>query len=338
MASFSTVFGVLALIIIGLVVLRRRIAKGWITPDDVNKHAVKLSKEDVVVITGGNTGLGFQTALDLAQRGATIVLACRDSVSGGRAANWIRVCTRNDNVEYIYCDLASLKSVRAFAGALKTKHKNVYALICNAGVWVPMEQKHHTDDGYEIHFGVNHLSHLLLIQLLLPNMKQTGNGSRVVLVSSSLLKNGLIDMETKDFVHQGRIAKKKSFAPTGYCDSKLMNALTCRQLAKELAVSNTTTVVVCPGFCKTDLGRNVKTSMLMAQLMKMFQRSAIQGAQNIIFAAVQDSRQLTSGEMYKDGKVAEEETQRVLEMAAQQQKFWELSMELIREGGDRLYT
>jgi len=120
-----------------------------------------------------------------------------------------------------------------------------------------------------------------VLVLSIPLMEQSGTeDGRIVIVSSSLCKSGKIDLQKRDFVHDGRVLEadaKKSFAPLGYCDSKLMNMLTCRELAAaKLQGSNVSTYAVSPGLCKSKLGRNVQVptykKMLMVPLMRLFQR------------------------------------------------------------------
>ena len=384
--------------------LRRRISRNWLAVSspsalttinnnnnnnnndnkNTNYNQKLLTPQHICIITGGNTGLGYETARNLAKRGGTIVLACRNIESGERAARNIRRDTGNERVSARELDLASLDSVRNFAkgfgGADKAAsavtitanndcnntHRpgeeggGIYALICNAGVWMPMEQKAKTQDGYEIHFGINHLGHFLLIQNMIPHMQKTSGikgSSRIVIVSSSLLKSGKVDLKSREFVYCGRgnrdgvattmkdddltIKEKKgknnsSFAPTGYCDSKLMNTLTCRQLALHLEGTNITTYAVSPGFCRSQLGRHVHMpfykKMLLWPIFRVIQRSPVQGAENIIFATMEDESKMVNGAMYQDGKVAEEETRFVDGLGEEVQKgLWELSQELVTD-------
>jgi hypothetical protein len=118
--------------------------------------------------------LGHEAALDLAQRGGTVVLACRNMEAGRRAADSIRSLAHNDDVHCMELDLSSFDSIRKFASEVKRRYSSIYAVVCNAGVWIPMEQQKKTKEGYEIHFGVNHLGHFLLIQDLIPHMIQRG--------------------------------------------------------------------------------------------------------------------------------------------------------------------
>lgn len=111
----------------------------------------------------------------------------------------------------------------------------------------------------------NHLGHFALIQELIPHLEVCTDDSRIIIVSSSLCKSGKIDLNKRDFIYNQRVIepgeKKPSFAPTGYCDSKLMNMLTCH----ELDGSNIITYAVSPGFCSSELGRNVQTPIYKIQ-------------------------------------------------------------------------
>ena len=290
--------------------LRRKISKKWI---DCRTVDCDLTGK-VIVITGGNTGIGYETAKDLSRRNGTIVLGCRDVNTGQDAADAITQSTGN-KVDCLELDLASLKSVRSFIAQVQEVHPSVNTLICNAGVWVPMENERKTKDGFEIHFGINHLSHLLLCKGLTEQLAKSGDG-RIVFVSSSLSKSGKINFDTKDFVHDGRQensdAKKKSFAPTAYCDTKLMNAVTCRYLSTVLPPT-ITTYAICPGFCRSKLGRHVSMpfykKMVAAPIMSLIQRTAIQGSQNSIFAVIEDKEKLINGGFYRDGEISKDHTE-----------------------------
>ena len=331
----STAIAVGSALTAGGYLLRRRISKNWIIPSSIPPK--KFTKDQTIVITGGNTGLGYEVAKYLSSYGAKVILACRNLETGQNAALQIRECTSNNDVECMKLDLSSLESVRTFATELKTRNENIYALICNAGVWQPdVDDK--TNDGFEIHFGVNHLGHFALIQELLPHMKVCTDDCRIIIVSSSLCKSGKIDLDKRDFIYNQRViepGEKKSFAPTGYCDSKLMNMLTCRELSWKLDGSNITTYAVSPAFCSSQLGRNVQMPIykkaLMTPLMRLFQRSSQQGALNIIYTVTEDKDKLESGAMYSDGDIWEEGETMIESLDDEQKGLWELSEELIKE-------
>lgn len=334
--------------------LRHRLSRNWI--DYRTRGPTDLSGK-VIIVTGANVGIGYESAKDFARRNGTVVLACRDVAKGTEAAESIKKLTGNDDVECLPVDLASLSSVRAFASTLTARYPSICALVCNAGVWVPMEEGRKTADGFEIHFGINHLGHLALIRSVVAHMAKSKADGRVVLVSSGLLRSGRLDLDGQDFVHEGRKVRvaaggdddgdndeKKtkerkghaSFAPTGYCDSKLMNALTVRHVAAMLGNSapHVTAYAVCPGFCRTSLGRNVKfplyKKLMFTPVMLLIQRTSVQGAQNVIHATLEDKEHLKSGEMYRDGEVAKEETEYVDSLGKDVPRMlWELSEKLV---------
>jgi len=357
MVLSTAVGGIAALLASGGYLLRRKISRNWITRSSImmiaaqNQNQQQLTKDQTIIITGGNTGLGYETAKDLATIPSIgkIILACRNVDAGKRAALQIRKHSGNENVGCMKLDLSSLESVREFAKELKAREDDtkVCALICNAGVWMPPEeeggvQKKKTWEGFEVHFGVNHLGHFALIQSLLPLMEQSGmEDGRIIIVGSLLCKSGKIDLQKRDFVYDGRIPGadgKRSFAPMGYCDSKLMNMLTSRELAARLheSKSNITTYCVSPGFCQSQLVRNTQVpfykSILMRPLMRFFQRSSNQGAQNIIFTVTEDKSKLVSGAMYQDGVIWEDGVKLLDTLGDDLQKgLWDLSEELIKE-------
>lgn len=313
--------------------LRRRISRNWI---DMRSTPPMDLNNQVIVITGGNVGLGYETAKDLALRKARVVLGCRDVTKGQEAVTKIQEATGNDTVECLELDLASLASVRTFCSNIKSKYPPLHALVLNAGVWYPMDEHKKTSDGFEIHFGVNHLAHVEMARLLTDHMSKEP-GTRIVFVSSTLSKMGKIDFETQDFVVDGRQPsedEKKSFAPTGYCDSKLMNAITCRYMASTFLPPHVQTYAVCPGFCRSSLARNVNFGLvkkiMIAPIMLMVQRTTVQGAQNIIFTTVGDS--LVNGGFYRDGEIAKEVTEHADSLGSDApEKLWKLSEKLAAE-------
>lgn len=332
--------------------LRRSVSRKWI--DYRSSQRDKDLTGQVYVVTGGNSGLGYEAAKDLAERGATVVIACRDMEKGYEAMESIMHATENPDVECIELDLGSLASVREFVKIIQ-RHKQystITGLILNAGVWVPPTETADTDDseaepltsspmktqdGYEIHFGVNHLGHFLLANSLVENVKKSGDG-RIVFVASSLLKSGKLNFEAYDHIYNAREippGEKKGFAPPGYCDSKLFNALTCKQLATILP-PEVTTYSVSPGFCRSSLSRHTTMGMavkiLAAPLMMLIQRTTVQGAQNIVFAALEDKKNLTSGATYADGEISKESTKHIDSFGIKGPKsLWAVSDMLVKD-------
>jgi NAD(P)-dependent dehydrogenase (short-subunit alcohol dehydrogenase family) len=213
--------------------------------------ADRIPRQDgrTIVITGANTGVGFETAKMLAERGATVVLACRDPGRARQATERIAAAAPGANLDTITLDLASLTSVRAAAAELRSRHRAVDVLINNAGVmWVPKSQ---TADGFEMHFGTNHLGHFaftgLVLDLLLPVA-----GSRVVVLSSPAHRLGRIDFD--DLPYNQRYRPNPA-----YSRSKLANLLFAQMLQDKLsqAYALTTAVATHPGGARTELNRHL---------------------------------------------------------------------------------
>lgn len=200
------------------------------------------------VVTGANTGLGFETARVLAERGATVVLACRDPERAARAATRLGAAGPDGTVSVVELDLASLDSVRRAAGELRARHPRLDLLINNAGLMSPSFQR--TADGFELQFGVNHLGHFALTGLLLDRLLAVP-GSRVVTVSSIAHRQGEIDFDD--------LPSERGYRwMAAYAQSKLANLLFTYQLQRRLAAAGAATIAVAahPGNAKTDLIRH----------------------------------------------------------------------------------
>jgi len=326
MVSYAvTSVGVLGL---GLYLLRRWRSSKWGLCT-----STRVLTGQVIVITGANSGLGAEAAKDFAKRGATVILACRSFENTKDILKDIRVSTGNNDVHYMHLDLANLESVREFSVEVAAKYPVIYALVCNAGVWLPMDKHMKTSDGFEIHAGVNHLGHFLLTNLLLDKLEESAP-SRVVVVSSSLQSSGKLDFTTYDHFQEGRQPdpNSKSFAPTGYCDSKMMNALFTKELSVRLAGKGVTSVCLCPGWCYTQLARHVNIpfykKILFLPIAFMFMRSAARGAQNIIQAVVEEEQNLISGGFYRECKLASKENAKLEEKSEVGLQLWEISEKL----------
>ncbi len=200
-----------------------------------------------VIITGANTGIGRETALDLARRGARVIIACRDENKALDALNYIKSGSANENVVFKQLDLASLSSVRRFASEVLREEERIDVLINNAGVMFTPHLL--TEDGFEMQFGVNHLGHFLLTMLLLDRIKDTPN-SRIVNVSSLAHMPGYLDF--KDMMWE----KNYSWM-LAYCRSKLANIMFTNELARQLEGTGVTVYSLHPGSIRTELVRHV---------------------------------------------------------------------------------
>src|SRR6478672_5325096 len=178
------------------------------------------------VITGANTGLGFETAKALAARGAGVVLAVRNLDKGRSAVEKITAAVPGAELELQELDLGSLESVRAAADDLRNKHDRIDLLINNAGVMYPPKET--TKDGFELQFGTNHLGHFALTGLLLDRLLPVP-GSRVVTVSS-------IGHRINAAIHFDDLQWEHSYSRVGgYGQSKLANLLFTYELQRRLS-------------------------------------------------------------------------------------------------------
>jgi NAD(P)-dependent dehydrogenase (short-subunit alcohol dehydrogenase family) len=201
------------------------------------------------VITGANTGLGFETAAALAGRGTRVVLAVRNLEKGKQATARITAATPGAEVELQELDLTSLESVRAAAAQLRSDHDRIDLLINNAGVmYTP---KSTTKDGFELQFGTNHLGHFAFTGLLLDRLLPVA-GSRVVTVSS-------MGHRIRAAIHFDDLQWERRYSRVGaYGQSKLANLLFTYELERRLAPHGTTIAVAAhPGGSNTELMRNL---------------------------------------------------------------------------------
>ncbi|MGM1059028.1 SDR family NAD(P)-dependent oxidoreductase [Saccharothrix sp. Mg75] len=232
----------------------------------------------VAVVTGANTGLGFETARRLAERGASVVLAVRDPEKGERAAARI-----DGDVSVRELDLTSLDSVRAAAAGLRATHPRIDLLINNAGVMYTPKQT--TRDGFEVQFGTNHLGHFALTGLLLDLLLPVP-GSRVVTVSST-------GHRIRAAIHFDDLQWERSYSRVAaYGQSKLANLMFSYELQRRLAAHGTTTAVAAhPGISGTDLARNAPavTRRLITWLAPVVGQPASAGALPTLRAATDPS-------------------------------------------------
>ena len=210
-----------------------------------------------VIITGANTGIGKETAIDMAKRQARVIMACRSVERGEKAAKEVRKASGSIKVEFRQLDLASLASVRRFCEHVLKEESHIDILINNAGIMSCPYWK--TEDGFEMQFGVNHLGHFLLTNLLLDRLKKAP-AARIVNVSSLAYKrtNG---------INFDDINSEQSYIPrAAYSQSKLANILFTRSLAKRLEGTRVTANSLHPGVICTELGRHMSKLKIVSIL------------------------------------------------------------------------
>ena len=229
------------------------------------------------LVTGANTGLGFETSKVLAAKGARVLMACRNEDKARKAMERIRMAVPGANLSYVHLDQADIGSVHDCAHRVIADEPRLDVLVNNAGVMFPPLQR--TAQGHELQFGVNHLAPFALTGLLLPKLAET-TGSRVVITSSLAHKGGNIDWDDLD-------AHKSYKRTQRYSDSKLMNLLHLLELDRRLkAAGSTVTACAChPGFAKTDLDRHSGFFRVFFPLAGVIFNSAAQGAWPTLQAA-----------------------------------------------------
>ncbi|KAK6492138.1 retinol dehydrogenase 12 [Huso huso] len=241
------------------------------------------------IVTGANTGIGKETAWDLARRGARVILACRDMEKAKDAANDIINDTGSNTVIPCKLDLADTKSICEFAEHIYNMEKTVSILINNAGI--AMCPYSTTTDGFEMQFGVNHLGHFFLTFLLLDLLKQS-TPARIINLSSSTHSMGKIQFDD--------LTSEKSYHPVkAYVQSKLANVLFTRELARRLEGTGVTVYAVDPGVVYTRAIRHMKSFIQM--FVKAFQfliRTPAEGAYTTLYCAVTPELAKESGGYY----------------------------------------
>jgi NAD(P)-dependent dehydrogenase (short-subunit alcohol dehydrogenase family) len=210
----------------------------------------------VVVVTGGNAGIGKEAAVVLARDGATVAITARDAARGAAALDEIRqrADRTDDGVAVLALDLSSFASVRGFAADLLDRYDRLDVLLNNAGL--VLRDRRETAEGFEMTFGVNHLGHFLLTGLVLDRLRATP-GARVVNVSSHAHKQARRGL---DFDDLQSTRKYRGFSV--YSRTKLANILFTRELARRLDGSGVTANALHPGFVASSFGRDGDTGRL----------------------------------------------------------------------------
>lgn len=270
----------------------------------------------IAIVTGSNTGIGKETARDLARRGATVVLACRDVKKAEAAKADIEVSTGSKLVSVMELDLGSMDSVRAFARRFGETHEKLHLLVNNAGLWTTKRST--TKDGFETTFGVNHLGTFLLTTELVPLLEASAP-SRVVVLSSGLHYRGKMVWDDLQF------ERRKFDGPTAYNQSKLANVLFANALARRLEKKGVTVSSVHPGVVATELARDYPK--ILVKLFHLFLLSPEEGARCSLHVATSPELDGKTG-LYFEKSKPKVAAKAALDVDAQE-KLWALSEELV---------
>lgn len=244
--------------------------KHW-TSNDIDDQTGR-----VAIVTGANSGIGYETARALAHKGATVVLACRNPEKAEAARDRLLAESPRGQVEFVPLDLSALDSVQAFAETFTSRHQRLDLLVANAGVMMPPTRSQ-TGDGFELQMGTNHLGHFALVGRLLPRLINTP-GSRVVVVSSLAHRNRRVDFDDLHWENR-RYSRWKS-----YGQSKLANLLFTYELQRRLQEAGMETIATAahPGWTSTNLQ---KDSALLRLFNPIFGMKPEQGALPSLYAA-----------------------------------------------------
>ncbi|XP_067674580.1 retinol dehydrogenase 12-like [Haliotis asinina] len=304
---------------------------------------VSLPRERIIVITGGNTGIGYETAKHIAMMGATVIIACR---SEQRATDAIR--RMNDEyhedkkngklkeghinedklpVDFMLLDLASLKSTMEFIEAFKSSGRKLHVLLCNAGLAVV--PRGHTEDGYETHFQVNYLSHFLIVAHLLPIMKTSGEDCRIVFTSSLAHKGARFDLEKAQAQNPSDYGRMRY-----YSNSKMYQIQHMFCLSRRLRGSDITVTSMHPGTVSTEITRNYSDMKCFSCLVSCLDsmkvlRTPYQGAVTLIDVAVNPKHKGVTDVYFVDCKSSS--IARLARNEQYQEDLWNYSVECLKQ-------
>ncbi|HLN15384.1 MAG TPA: SDR family oxidoreductase [Acidimicrobiales bacterium] len=278
-----------------------------------------------VVITGGNSGIGFETAVALATMGARTLITARNAERGKQALEDIKERSGSDQVALVVFDLASLASVRAGAAEILARCPQLHVLVNNAGLVLSKRQV--TVDGYEATLAINHLGPFLLTELLLDRLRESAP-SRIVNVSSTAHAGARRGMRFDDLQTEHGYR-----AMSVYGRSKLANILFTKELARRLEGTGVTANCLHPGLVATGYGHDGDTSGILEfsidKLARPFSIDQVAGAKTSVYLASSPDLDGVSGLYFVRSKPKQPKRQALDEAAAKQ--LWDVSEQLVAQ-------
>jgi retinol dehydrogenase 12 len=229
----------------------------------------------VALITGANTGIGLVTACEVAKAGYQVFIACRSAANGTAAVEKIKIASASNSVEPLVLDLGDFDSIRKCAAEFLSKQVPLQLLINNAGL---AGQKGFTKSGFELAFGVNHVGHFLLTQLLLDRIRESGPARIVTLASRAHIRTKGIDWDACQKPTRTLLGFKE------YADSKLANVLFSAELARRLSGTPISTYALHPGVVASDIWRKVPWPL--SAIVKRNMLSTEDGAKTSLYCAL----------------------------------------------------
>ncbi len=263
------------------------------------------------LVTGGNAGIGYATAMDLARRGGRVHIACRSKAKGEAAVTAIRAETGSDRVNLLHLDLADLASVRQCARDFTALGEPLHVLINNAGVG---GRRGITADGFELQFGVNHIGHFVLTRELLPILRESGQARVVTVASAAHYQVSGINFDAL------RSRTKSLIGMREYAVSKLCNVLFVDELARRLDGSDVTAYSLHPGVVASEMWHRVPWPARQILTRRML--TIEQGAQTSLYCATSYRIAGDSGKYFDKCQVTKPSEAVTPELAA---RLWEYS-------------
>lgn len=276
-----------------------------------------LMNNKLVVITGANSGIGYETTRALAQKGAFIVMVCRNEDKAESARKQIIEETGNTGLEIVLCDFSIQADILKAAEEINRQYDKIDVLINNHGFLA--SEKEETVDGLEMTFAVNHMGYFLFTKLLLEHIKAAHSG-RIINVASEAHKAGIFDPDN--------IQLKEGYSPwKAYGNSKLYNILFTKELANRLVDTNVTANCLHPGVVASNFAQSGGLfSKLFYTFAKPFLTSSAKGAETSIYLASSPEVEVANGVYFKNKKAATpSKTARNAEAA---KKLWDISEKL----------
>ncbi|MGZ5304429.1 MAG: SDR family oxidoreductase [Bacteroidia bacterium] len=269
--------------------------------------------QKIALITGGNAGIGKETAIGIAKTGATIIIGCRNEERGLAAVEEIKKASNNNNVDLLLIDLASFKSVRNAVKEFKERFGQLHILVNNAGVF--LRHREETEDGFEKTFQTNYLSHFLLTHLLLDTLKASAP-ARIINVAS---KHSGIKINFDDLQTTKNYTFFKAVGPT-----KLGLIMFTKELAKRLEGTGVTVNSLHPGLAKTNLLNDINP--VIKFIVHLISQSPKKSAETSIYLATSPEVENVSGKYFEKKKQAK--TLANANNEADNKRLWNISMKL----------
>jgi NAD(P)-dependent dehydrogenase (short-subunit alcohol dehydrogenase family) len=283
----------------------------------MTKAQQQAAEQRVALITGANTGIGRVTARELAKQGVHVFVACRSQERTQALLDEVRAVAPGAKVEWLALDLASFESIRHCARTFLARGLPLHLLINNAGL---AGSKGRTRDGFELAFGVNHLGHFLLTQLLLERIKSSAPARIVTVASRAHRRAPGIDWQA------AREPTRSASAIAEYGVSKLANILFSAELARRLQGTGVTTYSLHPGVVASDVWRSLP--WLLRPVIKLFMISTEKGAATTLYCANAPGPGAETG-LYYDGCRVKVPS-KVAQDPALASKLWQTSEDWVR--------